>query len=61
MQQEFQQEIQEYIKEYLRFCDLNGTYDVLEKELKEKVSEPTIVVSHCQKTKKFRTEIGSIV
>lgn len=31
MQQEFQQEIQEYIKEYLRFCDLNGTYDALEK------------------------------
>jgi hypothetical protein len=31
---ELQPEIYEYIKEYLRFCDLNTSYDMFERELK---------------------------
>lgn len=31
---EFQPEIYDFVKEYLRFCDLNNTYDSLEREIK---------------------------
>lgn len=37
MNTNIQTEIIDYIKEYFRFCDLNLTHDIFEKELKQKV------------------------